>query len=616
MHIKTFSAANYRSIFQIDPVELTQGFNIITGQNAAGKTALLELMSLQFGQKPHRSQKTVPNRGDVTDSVSVATVQLGLANRELKRLIRNKRSTVHLPLVDQTSPLAKELGIANWDELATKRFIDWWLQRAEYAFDLRLSSDKDPIALNGEHSFVSWPITRSGAGYLYTNFRLELNGEISFAGNSWGTQPDLGVELTFSLRQLIYRFSSERLIRARAPHGTNPQLAPNAENLPEVLNILQSNAAAFEEFNSLVTEILPQIKWISVRATSGGNEIIIWSIEKNTRRDDLGVPLDETGSGVGQVLAILYVVFTSSDPSTIIIDEPQSFLHPGSAVKLIHILKRYPQHQFILATHSPSIIAAAGPSNIISLTYDGETHLEVFDLNKSASFQSFLATIGLGMQDVFGADNILWVEGPTEHQIFPEIIDRRCQVPLMGTTVVPVSATGDLEGKDAQRIFAMYRTLSRGNPLLPPAVGFILDKETRSQQQIGELVSQSNNLAMFLPRRMFENYLLRPAAIASVMNSIADFREQPVTETEVLESMNNKLKLPELFKPAPVSDDWVKQIHASRLLSRVFAEMSEHRVEYRKPEHSVALARWILENHPDDLDEASQVLKAALQRRA
>jgi len=46
------------------------------------------------------------------------------------------------------------------------------------------------------------------------------------------------------------------------------------------------------------------------------------------------VPLSESGTGVGQVLAILYVVFTSEYPRTIVIDEPQSFLHPGAVRKL------------------------------------------------------------------------------------------------------------------------------------------------------------------------------------------------------------------------------------------------------------------------------------------
>ena len=326
------------------------------------------------------------------------------------------------------------------------------------------------------------------------------------------------------------------------------------------------------------------------------------------------MPLDETGTGIGQVLAILYVVFTSNAPSAIIIDEPQSFLHPSSAVKLIQVLRRYSQHQFILATHSPSIIAAAGPSNIVALKYDEETHVETFDLTKAASFQSFLAETGLAMQDTFGADNILWVEGPTEARAFPGIIERLCKTPLMGTRVLPVSATGDLEGKDAVRVFSMYRTLTQGNPLLPPALAFILDRETRNQQQINELVRQSNDKAMFLPRRMFENYLLRPVAIAAVMNSLPGFSPEPITEAVIQDNLNRMATDVGFFAPLNVQVQWERTIRADKVLEFLFGNLSEHRVEYLKTRDSVALAKWLLENYPEDLSEIGEILKTALTR--
>ncbi|MCC0179139.1 ATP-binding protein [Waterburya agarophytonicola K14] len=98
-------------------------------------------------------------------------------------------------------------------------------------------------------------------------------------------------------------------------------------------------------------------------------ELRIWSIDPETDRDDLAFPLEACGTGVSQVLAILYVVITSKEPRTIIIDEPQSFLHPGAARKLIEILQDFPQHQYFISTHSPSIISAANPSTITLLKY-------------------------------------------------------------------------------------------------------------------------------------------------------------------------------------------------------------------------------------------------------
>jgi ABC-type cobalamin/Fe3+-siderophores transport system ATPase subunit len=426
---------------------------------------------------------------------------------------------------------------------------------------------------------------------------------------------DIGSKIAPQIRNLIYRFSSERSVRARSPHGYGTTLAPNAANLPEVLNALQANAAAFEEFNRLVSEVLPQIRWVSVRPVSEGYEIVVWSIEKATKRDDLAVPLDQTGSGVGQVLAILYVLVTAYEPKAIIIDEPQSFLHPSSAIKLVSILNRHPQHQFILATHSPSIIAAASPKNILALTYqDAETRLEVFDLHKAASFKSFLDAAGLEFQDLFGADNILWVEGPTEEHAFPEIIDALTNIRMMGTVIRPVSATGDLEGQDAERVFKIYRTLTHGNAILPPALAFVLDSESRSAQGLLELTKQSQERAVFLPRRMFENYLLRVEAIAAIANSIPDFTAQPINPKDVSDKIDEKKTQKAYFAPLPVSSDWAQKINASKLLKDIFGELSDHRVEYRKPDHSVRITRWLLQNHPEDLREIADVLQQAFAK--
>jgi energy-coupling factor transporter ATP-binding protein EcfA2 len=613
MRLRRFSAANYKSIFKLDDVELTDGFNIVTGQNAAGKTALLELLSLSFPDRPHRSLKTVPNKGDITNPTSFLRAELQIKNEELKRILRNTKKVVWVPFVDPKSSFANQLGISDLSGSAVDRFRDWFTKQPEYSFKLEFHGT-GVRSFGAEHSFLNYPMARGTGGQVnYLGFSINLNNQVELRGNQWTGKEDLGVDISPQLRQLVYRFSSERRIQARYPHGVSTQLAADASNLAEVLHVLQPDVGSFAAYNRLVSEILPQVQWVSIRPVQGANEIAIWNIK--SKREDLAVSLDETGSGIGQVLAMVYVVFTSAEPNTIIIDEPQSFLHPSSAAKLIRVLSRFSQHQFVLATHSPSVMAAAGPSNIVVLTYDGETHAEIFGLNKAASFQSFLDAAGLEMQDTFGADNILWVEGPTEAKAFPEIIERLCKLPLMGTRVLPVSATGDLEGRDAERVFAVYRTLTQGNPILPSALAFVLDSETRTSQEIKQLVARSNDRAMFLPKRMFENYLLRPAAIAHAMNSIEGFSNETITEEEIDAAIHKKVKESGLFHPIAVQTDWEKTVNAGKLLASLFHDFSETRVQYRKTEHSVQLARWILENHPEDLSEIADVLSAAIKRK-
>ena len=60
MVISSITVKNYMGFLDSGDIKLSSGFNIIVGQNNAGKTALLEALSLQFDNKPHRTRKTVP----------------------------------------------------------------------------------------------------------------------------------------------------------------------------------------------------------------------------------------------------------------------------------------------------------------------------------------------------------------------------------------------------------------------------------------------------------------------------------------------------------------------------------------------------------------------------
>src|SRR5439155_11899920 len=118
------------------------------------------------------------------------------------------------------------------------------------------------------------------------------------------------------------------------------------------------------------------------------------------------------------------------------------------------------------------------------------------------------ADVGARLSDVFGADAILWVEGLTEELCFPKIAQR----PLLGTAIVGVMHTADFDPRRSEATVQLYQRLSGGRGLLPPAVGFIFDREGRSDGEREDLERYGS--VSFLPRRMYENYLLNPTGVA------------------------------------------------------------------------------------------------------
>jgi hypothetical protein len=248
---------------------------------------------------------------------------------------------------------------------------------------------------------------------------------------------------------------------------------------------------------------------------------------------------------------------------------------------------------------------------------DGETSITEVNPNDSRELQSYLSEIGARLSDVFGADNVLWVEGQTEELCFPRILKEIAHKSLMGTAVLGIRQTGDLEGHDANRIFALYRRLTEGKSLLPPAIAFVLDKECMTEQQIKEMKARSQGLAVILPRRMYENYLLDPQTIGRVVNEIPNFREKPVSDNEVRTLIDAKRSDPSYFCPGTkaIPANWLVHIDGARILNETFSELSETREKFVKTRHSLAITESLLVNSPEQLREIADMLIELLKRK-
>jgi hypothetical protein len=440
-------------------------------------------------------------------------------------------------------------------------------------------------------------------------------GEVRFSGQY--VDSDLSAAISSGLLARIYRFSAERFGLGDCKFGASDTLAPDARNLAEVLNTLQPNSDSFAAYLALVQRVLPQIKWVSViPQSSSGLRVMVWNFPKESMRDDLAIPLIECGTGIGQVLSILYVAYFSHQSRVLLIDEPQSFLHPGAARKLIEVLKEFPHHQYIVATHSPTVISAADPKQIIiARQIEGQTELEVADAKVSQNLSQFLIEVGSQLSDVFGMDRVVWVEGPTEVRVFTKLLEKVLQR-ITATIIVPIRNTGDLEGKDARKFLEMYRNLTNKQSLLPRVVRFLLDRESRSPQELDELKKLGFGSLEFLPSRMIENYFFEPVSILVVLNNIEGFNDgQPVTMENLSklieeEILKDKYWAPEPLPTTPSLDN--PALNGAALFATIFSILSNRRVRFDKTLHGPKIVEQILETCPEKLDGLKTWLETVL----
>src|SRR2546425_243725 len=244
---------------------------------------------------------------------------------------------------------------------------------------------------------------------------------------------------------------------------------------------------------------------------------------------------------------------------------------------------------------------------------DGETIIDRLDATEARDLRLVLADVGARLSDVFGADNILWVEGRTEELCFPKIVQRLTERRLLGTAIVGVLHTAEFEGRRSEATVELYVRLSAGRGLLPPAVGFIFDREGRSDAVRADLARRGN--VLFLARRMYENYLLNPAAIAAVAANIEGFHVPLLTAADVEAWLDDHRWDGRYFDPMPAegtAEQWLSNVHGAKLLGDLFSQLSEQRVSHGKVAHGVGLTDWLLEHASEDLREVAQLITRGL----
>lgn len=626
------------------------GTNIIVGQNNVGKSAFLEALSLRFTNQPYRSSRIARSPRVIASLGSRANFSLTLTKEELFDALPRLNATVCVPIPPTTNqPEDAKLGLDGLRQLVEQQLF----AQESLAIDVQARFENNSLILC--HQLATQPCGQNHSRYPaihyfdgddseqnreFLNCNFDLGGKFEAEMHQQaGEEPlDFGLHLARHLKDRIYIFRAERMDIHKYAQVYDKQLHPNATNLPAMLH--QLNPGLLRKLNEHLRLIFPQVHEVFVRPVGGSpqHEVEIFVSQFETTEEEDFVSLGSSGAGLSQVLAILYLVICAKEPSVLIIDEPQSFLHPGAARKLIEILSTYPnRHQYIIATHSPALIAAAEPATVALITKEkGEpSKITSIDGKNMEQIRLCLAEVGARLSDVFGYDRVLWVEGDTERECFPLILRASARHSLYGTAIVQVHNPGDVvgEGCDPRRVLGIYKRLCEGKGLLPPTIGFVFDREGRTDEEIEELLTSFSETGIerqhvqFLPRRMYENYLLDSRAIASVLQVFGKTVEESAIATKLQSALSNtsfeewkrgwpqdkaaqeewrKVKPKDYFRGlSPNTPRNADTIHAADVLSDLFVQFE---LSYRKIETGRMLTQWLLDHLPEALDEVRVTL--------
>ena len=583
MKLASISVENYKSYLEKQTILVESGFNILLGGNNAGKTTMLEPLDANYSINiPHRSIRNLYEYGIQPSGYTTLSFKLETNIEEMRE------------------PLSRyiQLNIGeNWRDKLSGNPIDGVP---------KILSENPKVELTYEFGANRQILTTTSV--LGTNRHdgtqntavLTLRAEISdsravqkqeitnFPGGFAGDTMPMLKRLTSA----FYRFSAHRRPAGQCAETPHPVvLAPDAANLAYCLNVLQStDSHGHQILCGWVNRIFPAVQWIQASPRSGNLfEIECLPLPPAARRHDLAVPLDKMGSGIGNVIAMLYIVLTARFPRVIAIDEPNSFLHPKALRELLQIFQTEGRiHQYLLTAHSADVLTAVPPSLVTMFEItEGATKTQQVKGNELATLREELSDLGIRMTDLHGRDRVLWVEGQTEELIMPALLQHFCPEVAPGTAILRVEHTGTFEkkGVDPKEVAALYSRLTVSTALVPPMVAILLDRETRSKAECARLSKSSNGTLKFLDETMLENYVLHAGAIVQTLTKHGESVKLEYVR-EFLEKSVNSSKTP---------------IDGAKILKELFAEVSETRTEFKKTRDVPFMINWLIENEPNFL---------------
>lgn len=304
------------------------------------------------------------------------------------------------------------------------------------------------------------------------------------------------------------RFYHFRALRPGAPRvqalASSDKLEPTGGNLSAVLlNLATDHTDLFDQLRVLIAEIVPQIGRLGVRTRDNQLRVVF----ENARGD---LNLKDLGTGVEQLLMTLVVGLMEAPPFTLVVEEPETNLHPaGQRALLGHFQGWAEDRQIIAATHSPVMLNwSPGGDRLWHVTRNGDdSDVAMVD----ADPLPLLSSLGVQLSDILSADRILVLEGPSDQDVlvvwFPEV--------LRSPRVAVLDGRG---GDNARHADRLAEWLAGADRIGLRKVLYLRDRDELSTEAFNKL--SNSPLVQILPRRELENFLLEPAAIAAVFGSL------------------------------------------------------------------------------------------------
>ena len=350
MTIDYMSISNFRKFENLD-ISLKPHMNVIVGNNAAGKTTVLDALAIGLGSF-FLGIDGIPSSGiKKTDIRMVSNFVGSVVDRQPQLPVTIECCGV----IDKESilwirSLNSESGNTTYGEANR-------IKEKASMFQVSIRSGKNDVVL----PLISY----YGTGRLWAQKKEKQSSEDRRLDSRFNGYTDA-----------LSAMSNEKLMISWFRKMTMIQLQEGKE-LPELKAVRKAIADCCQSGNSSYSEV-------DVRFNLKTNELEIIFIDENGIKQNQ--PFHELSDGYKNTLSLVGDIayrmavlnpqlldnVVRQTPGVVLIDEIDQHLHPLWQKTILNSLMNvFPKIQFIVTTHSPTVISSAENSNLILLDNDG-----------------------------------------------------------------------------------------------------------------------------------------------------------------------------------------------------------------------------------------------------
>lgn len=176
--------------------------------------------------------------------------------------------------------------------------------------------------------------------------------------------------------------------------------------------------------------------------------------------NDRSYRLSELGSGITQFI-LVFINAAIKKPSFVLIDEPESNLHPKLQIDFVNRLLKYTENGIIFATHNLGLAHSVADRVYSVYRKDSDSPSIIKPFDKTPKFTEFLGELNFSNFPILGFKKVLLVEGPSDLKVFRIFLRKKNKykdfliLPLGGSSMIKADTAKELQelkrlGKDVE----------------------------------------------------------------------------------------------------------------------------------------------------------------------